>query len=193
MSTKNNPGKFDCYANAAPDEEMFILLARDPLSDPLTYIWAMIRAGNRAEARIAFEEMLHSAKSAVYVLNPDSEKAQEAVDVAARMYLWRKAHKEGGIEKTHRIPLLQHNILATLELNENNRVVTSKYTMEPLRAWLEINGERKEFPVELYTDLKSRGLLKELGASGGGGQPHTVYYTISEAGRTSLLTSSLRA
>lgn len=30
MGTKNNPGKFDCYNNALPDEPMFILLARDP-------------------------------------------------------------------------------------------------------------------------------------------------------------------
>lgn len=29
MGTKNNPGDFDCYANANPDEPMFVLLARD--------------------------------------------------------------------------------------------------------------------------------------------------------------------
>lgn len=29
MGTKNNPGTFDCYANAAPDEPMFVLLGRD--------------------------------------------------------------------------------------------------------------------------------------------------------------------
>ena len=26
MGTKNNPGKFDCYANAKPDEPLFVLL-----------------------------------------------------------------------------------------------------------------------------------------------------------------------
>lgn len=31
MGTKNNPGAFDCYANAEPDEPMFVLLARDLL------------------------------------------------------------------------------------------------------------------------------------------------------------------
>lgn len=30
MGTKSNPTQFDCYANALPDEPMFILLARDP-------------------------------------------------------------------------------------------------------------------------------------------------------------------
>jgi len=28
MATKKNPGEFDCYANAGPDEPMFVLLAR---------------------------------------------------------------------------------------------------------------------------------------------------------------------
>ena len=32
MATKNNPGKFDCYTNAEPDEPMFILLGRDPVA-----------------------------------------------------------------------------------------------------------------------------------------------------------------
>jgi hypothetical protein len=31
MGTKSNPGPFDCYAKAEPDEPMFVLLARDPL------------------------------------------------------------------------------------------------------------------------------------------------------------------
>ncbi len=43
MGTKNNPGKFDCYANAEPDEPMFILLGRDPLAGPLVEIWAHLR------------------------------------------------------------------------------------------------------------------------------------------------------
>ncbi|HAW11807.1 MAG TPA: aspartate decarboxylase, partial [Chloroflexi bacterium] len=30
MGTKNNPGKFDCYDDAHPDEPMFVLLGRDP-------------------------------------------------------------------------------------------------------------------------------------------------------------------
>lgn len=40
MGTKNNPGKFDCYANALPDEPMFILLARDPDFWSLVHQWA---------------------------------------------------------------------------------------------------------------------------------------------------------
>jgi hypothetical protein len=44
MGTKNNPGKFDCYANAAPDEPMFVLLGRDPLAGALVRCWAEMRA-----------------------------------------------------------------------------------------------------------------------------------------------------
>ena len=44
MSTKNNPGKFDCYANAEPDEPMFILLGRDKHAPLLAKLWADLRA-----------------------------------------------------------------------------------------------------------------------------------------------------
>ncbi len=44
MGTKNNPGKFDCYTDAAPDEPMFVLLARDPLAPMLVDLWANLRA-----------------------------------------------------------------------------------------------------------------------------------------------------
>lgn len=43
MATKNNPGAFDCYANAAPDEPMFVLLGRDPMAGRLVRTWAAFR------------------------------------------------------------------------------------------------------------------------------------------------------
>ena len=44
MGTKNNPGKFDCYANAGDDEPMFILLGRDPHAHAAVRKWAADRA-----------------------------------------------------------------------------------------------------------------------------------------------------
>src|SRR5690242_15758496 len=44
MGTKNNPGEFDCYAQALPAEPMFVLLARDPEFNALVYEWATRRA-----------------------------------------------------------------------------------------------------------------------------------------------------
>lgn len=43
MGTKNNPGEFDCYAAADPDEEMFILLARDETAPERVRAWALKR------------------------------------------------------------------------------------------------------------------------------------------------------
>ena len=40
MATKANPGKFDCYANAADDEPIFVLRARDPLAPDVVQYWA---------------------------------------------------------------------------------------------------------------------------------------------------------
>ena len=42
MGTKNNPGEFDCYANAEPDEPMFVLLARDPAAPLIVRQWAFL-------------------------------------------------------------------------------------------------------------------------------------------------------
>ena len=63
MGTKNNPGEFDCYDKAAPDEPMFVLLARDPLAPILVDLWATLRERERrdvskpAEARHCAAEM----------------------------------------------------------------------------------------------------------------------------------------
>lgn len=89
MGSKNDPGQFDCYANALPDEPMFVLLARDPLAPFLTQIWAMLRAGNRNEASATFKKLIAAPQSAVYVLNPEPEKAIEASDCALAMAAWR--------------------------------------------------------------------------------------------------------
>lgn len=43
MGTKNNPGQFDCYSAAEPDEPMFILLGRDPLASFLVGWWAGLK------------------------------------------------------------------------------------------------------------------------------------------------------
>lgn len=44
MGTKNQPGKFDCYSKAEPDEPVFVLLGRDPAAPILINLWADIRS-----------------------------------------------------------------------------------------------------------------------------------------------------
>ncbi len=75
MGTKNNPGKFDCYKAAEPDEPMFVLLARDPLAPILVRLWAMMRRLNKPH-------------------NPrEVEKRAEASMCAAEMESWRIKRK----------------------------------------------------------------------------------------------------
>jgi hypothetical protein len=68
MSTKNDPGKFDCYANAAPDEPMFVLLGRDRHAPLLVRIWVLLRHREGKE---------------------DDAKLEEAVQCAAAMEQWQ--------------------------------------------------------------------------------------------------------
>jgi hypothetical protein len=74
MGSKNEPGQFDCYANALPDEPMFVLLARDPSAPDLIDQWATIRQGQIYKG-----------------LRPQSDQAlvDEAIQCAANMRYWR--------------------------------------------------------------------------------------------------------
>lgn len=58
MGTKKNPGEFDCYRVAEPDEPMFILLGRDPLAPVLVHMWALLRRLFRGRSRKVDEALL---------------------------------------------------------------------------------------------------------------------------------------
>jgi len=73
MGTKNNPGAYDCYENADPDEPMFILLGRDRMAPELVRKWADERA----------------------LAGEDPTKVAEALACAASMEKWRKEHRNG--------------------------------------------------------------------------------------------------
>ena len=62
MGTKNNPGTFDCYASAMPNEPMFILIGRDPDAPHLVRAWAHRRSARPGETTAAkVEEALTCA------------------------------------------------------------------------------------------------------------------------------------
>lgn len=64
MGTKNNPGDYDCYANAEPDEPMFVLLARDPVAPVLVMLWTQIRSElSKMSARGDEPEKLEEAEA----------------------------------------------------------------------------------------------------------------------------------
>lgn len=54
MGTKNKPGAFDYYANAHPDEPMFVLLGRDRDAPKLIRQWAWLReaTGEASNSRV---------------------------------------------------------------------------------------------------------------------------------------------
>lgn len=76
MGTKNNPGQFDCYKNALPDEPMFVLLARDPTFYHFVIEWAKRRGqaidcGDRPQedSRIVREAYMCAGDGAKWRLN----------------------------------------------------------------------------------------------------------------------------
>ena len=82
MGTKNDPGKFDCYAKAEADEPLFVLLARDPLAPILVELWASLRehaAGNPskvAEARACAGAMRRWRQRTISTIPPEIKRAR---------------------------------------------------------------------------------------------------------------------
>ena len=77
MGTKNNPAPFDCYANAEPDEPMFVLLARDESAPALVRSWVQQR-----RRRKGWPAGQHDAK------------ALEALACADAMEAWRSGSQD---------------------------------------------------------------------------------------------------
>lgn len=73
MGTKNNPGRFDCYAAAAPDEPHFTLLGRDRDAAVTILFWAALRRLRNDPA--------------------DAERIAEAEQCATEMIRWLVEHK----------------------------------------------------------------------------------------------------
>lgn len=69
MGTKANPGRYDCYEKAEPDEPLFVLLARDRHAPGLVWLWSVLRE-----------------------LDADEAKAHEARECVIAMIEWAAAH-----------------------------------------------------------------------------------------------------
>lgn len=91
MASKNNPGKFDCYAAAAPDEPIFTLRANDELAPYIVRIWTMIRFGGDLAEIMG---QLSLAKAAAQKKPFNLTKMEEAMECAMAMEKWKKSHGE---------------------------------------------------------------------------------------------------
>lgn len=78
MSTKENPGVYDCYAAAEPDEPMFHLLGRDPTAPSLVRAWASHRILQIDDGQRPSTDRL---------------KAENAFNIADAMDLWRAVNR----------------------------------------------------------------------------------------------------
>jgi hypothetical protein len=76
MATKRNPGKYDCYENAEPDEPLFVLLASSRVS-----LLAMCAA------------FLGLLWHALFRRPSDPAKVSEAADCARGMRGWRATYR----------------------------------------------------------------------------------------------------
>lgn len=89
MGTKLNPGKFDCYTNALPDEPMFVLLARDEQAPERVRDWAnrykQIKESNNNDCRMTIEQY---------------SKWLEAMHCVDQMTEWNNYHNQKRIVKT---------------------------------------------------------------------------------------------
>lgn len=94
MGTKANPGEFDCYESAAPDEPMFVLLARDDENAPdRVEEWARVRFAQ--VAYLLAHTQLPDRNDAAHKewLTKELRKIAEALKCAQDMRDWNHRQK----------------------------------------------------------------------------------------------------
>lgn len=63
IGTKLNPGAYDCFAQAEPDEPLFVLLARDATAPAIIRAWVKDRLASGNLSLEQSEEALATARS----------------------------------------------------------------------------------------------------------------------------------
>ncbi len=74
MGTKNNPSAYDCYADAEPDEPMFVLLGRDRHAAALVELWALMREKEGED-----KEIVDEARTCAIAMADDARSRLKAV------------------------------------------------------------------------------------------------------------------
>ena len=130
MATKNNPGKYDCYHNAEPDEPMFVLLARDKHAVPLIWLWQVMRELDGE--------------------NP--EKLREARECCVSMMEWqqKKGKKSAGVAESVLAGVLEmiRTINQTKEDLKNDRTDTEVFRRYLCESSFPDAGKGTEIVIE---------------------------------------------
>ena len=95
MAAKNRFNAIDCLEAALPDEEYWLLLARDPAMPALLGIWASLRVGNLQAATENFMLLMSPDLVAHYQRHPDVAKSEETIATAQRAAEWRMENLNG--------------------------------------------------------------------------------------------------
>lgn len=103
MATKNNPGDYDCYTNAEPDEPMFVLLGRDRHAPTLVWLWSVLRELDQE----------------------DEKKVKDARDCVVNMVAW--AHERG--KKT--VGLGQAVLAGVMDMIRQTNVAVTELDRKP--------------------------------------------------------------
>lgn len=184
MSTKSNPGPFNCYAAAFPDETIFTMLARDPAMPSTIQFWCEQRRQlGKAEteddlARIAaaYEESIAAIKWRAANLDPFGDgtptwRVPLGIDDTTTRPISTLIDKhEGDGDEAVRI---NRNWLYTLierlesapDMNDVRRVAEELSLARDSGLPAEFNGFNQ--PVEDYPERET-GKLAALGAAYGG-------------------------
>jgi hypothetical protein len=93
MSTKNNPGAYDCYAKLEPDEPYFLLRGKDPVSWLLVNLWIMIRRHMAGPDEITpeYQAKLNEAKRCsdsmkIYAQTHPANKGTRSIENAVKTF-----------------------------------------------------------------------------------------------------------
>lgn len=135
MGTKANPGKYDCYQHAEPDEPMFVLLGRDPHAPTLVWLWSVLRefSGEKpdkiAEARDCVAQMIDFA-----VKRGKSVSGMGESVIAGVMALIRSANFGVDKESAKNRPMTVEDVglyLTKSKFEEKPKYTFHKSSMEP--------------------------------------------------------------
>jgi len=95
MGTKTNPGNYDCYAKADPNEPIFTLRGKDPIAPYLVEIWVATRRGEFGKARQLIQDAAFDAGVLERVSDDGYHKLDEALDCARSMRDWHSQRIHG--------------------------------------------------------------------------------------------------
>lgn len=139
MGSKANPGAYDCYAKAEPDEPLFVLMGRDPHAPTLVWLWSILRelAGEDPakvkEARECVIEMIDFAVKRGKKINGLGESV-----LAGVMELIRGANY--GVEKAmaNNEPMTAENVRIFLA-----HTAFESFGQRVEAVWIHVNGTRR--------------------------------------------------